>query len=106
MGRKLKYGASSRILQEIISVFSDQGFDVQTLIEPTFDLPERTIFESAGKLTDYEELVGVSPIYILKLRRRLSNHFSSLFTTVNSLQLTGARIALGSDAWLEEVSPN
>jgi cytosine/adenosine deaminase-related metal-dependent hydrolase/ubiquinone/menaquinone biosynthesis C-methylase UbiE len=102
-GVKIEIPARSRVLQEIISVFSNQGFDVQTLIEPTFDLPERTIFESAGKLTDYEELIGVPPIYILKLRRRLSNHFMSLPAKVNSLQLTGAPIALGTDAWLEGV---
>jgi cytosine/adenosine deaminase-related metal-dependent hydrolase/ubiquinone/menaquinone biosynthesis C-methylase UbiE len=102
-GVKIEIPAWPRVLQEIISVFSDQGFDVQTLIEPTLDLPERTIFESSGKLADYEELVGVPPIYILKLRRRLSSHFSSLPAKVHALQLTDAPIALGTDAWLEGV---
>ena len=74
-GVEIEIPTRSRVLQEIISAFQDHGFDIQTLIEPAFDLPERTIFESAGKLADYEDLVGVPAIYILKLQRRMSNSF-------------------------------
>ncbi len=102
-GVEIEIPVRSRVLQEIISTFQDRGFDVQTLIEPSFDLPERATFEAAGKLALYDELIGVSAIYVLKLRRRSSNSLLRLPKTNQSLQLTGARIALGPDAWLEGV---
>lgn len=91
----------SRVLQEIMLAFSDHGFDIQTMLEPTFGQPERTIFESVGKLTGYEELAGVPPIYILKLRKRSSSHSRSGSAKGNVLHLVNAPIALGPDAWLE-----
>jgi cytosine/adenosine deaminase-related metal-dependent hydrolase/ubiquinone/menaquinone biosynthesis C-methylase UbiE len=100
-GVEIEIPVRSRSLQEIVSTFQDQGFDVQTLIEPTFDLPERTIFESAGKLADYENLVGVPAIYILKLLKRKSNSSFLFPHKGHSLQLTGAPIALGPEAWLD-----
>ena len=60
---------SRKALPEIVSIFQNHGFDIQVLIEPTFDLSERTIFELAGKLNDYEDLAGVPAIYILKLQK-------------------------------------
>ena len=100
-GVEIEIPARLRVLQEIISAFQDHGFDVQTLIEPTFDLPERSIFESAGKLADYEDLVGVPAIYILKLQRRMSNSFWPLPQKDHALQLIGAPIALGPETWLD-----
>ena len=100
-GVEIEIPIRSRVLKEIISAFQDHGFDIQTLIEPTFDLPERSIFESAGKLADYENLVGVPAIYILKLQRRMSNSFLPLSQKTHTLQLTGAPIALGPETWLD-----
>ena len=100
-GVEIEIPTRSRVLQEIISAFQDHGFDIQTLIEPAFDLPERTIFESAGKLADYEDLVGVPAIYILKLQRRMSNSFLPLSQKTHTLQLTGAPIAHGPEIWLD-----
>jgi cytosine/adenosine deaminase-related metal-dependent hydrolase/ubiquinone/menaquinone biosynthesis C-methylase UbiE len=100
-GVEIEIPVRPQVLQEIISAFRDHGFDVQTLTEPVFNLPERTIFESAGKLTNYEDLAGVPAIYILKLRRRPSNYFLPLSRKADALQLIGAPIALGPDAWLD-----
>jgi cytosine/adenosine deaminase-related metal-dependent hydrolase/ubiquinone/menaquinone biosynthesis C-methylase UbiE len=100
-GTKIEIPAWSRTLQEIISTFRDWGFDVQTLIEPAFGLPERTIFESAGKLADYDNFTQVPAIYVLKLRRRASSSFLPLLQKARALQLTGGRIARGPDAWQE-----
>jgi cytosine/adenosine deaminase-related metal-dependent hydrolase/ubiquinone/menaquinone biosynthesis C-methylase UbiE len=100
-GVEIEIPTRSRALQEIISAFQDHGFDIQTLIEPTFDLPERTIFELAGKLADYEDLVGVRAIYILKLQRRMSNSFLPLSQKAHTLQLTGAPFAHGPETWLD-----
>ena len=100
-GVEIEIPTRSRVLPEIISTFRDHGFDIQILIEPTFDLSERTIFESAGKLDHYEDLAGVPAIYILKLQRRMPNSFLSRSQKADALQLTGAPIALGPDAWSE-----
>ena len=100
-GVQIEIPARSRGFTEIIAAFDDQQFDVDTLLEPTFGPPERTIFESAGKLVDYEQLIGVPPIYILKVRRRSSSRARSLPKKAQSLQLINAPISLGPDTWLE-----
>jgi len=100
-GVKIEIPTQPRVLKEVISVFRDYGFDVQTLIEPAFDSQERAIFESAGKLADYEDLAGVPAIYILKLQRQSSYRSLSLPKKARTLQLIGAPTALGPDAWLE-----
>jgi cytosine/adenosine deaminase-related metal-dependent hydrolase/ubiquinone/menaquinone biosynthesis C-methylase UbiE len=100
-GAGFEISVRSRSLQEIVSTFQNYGFDVQALTEPPFDLPEQTIFESTGKLADYENLMGIPAIYILKLQRRMSSscHFS--LRRNQALQLTGARFAHGPEAWLD-----
>ncbi len=100
-GVEIEIPTRSRVLPEIVSIFQNHGFDIQVLIEPTFDLSERTIFELAGKLNDYEDLAGVPAIYILKLQRRMPNSFLSRSQKAHAFQLTGAPIALGPDAWSE-----
>jgi cytosine/adenosine deaminase-related metal-dependent hydrolase/ubiquinone/menaquinone biosynthesis C-methylase UbiE len=91
-----------RALEEIISVFQGHGFDVQAVVEPAFDLPEKVLFELADKLADYENLAGVPAIYILKLKKRISSYpRCSHFQKTDTLQLTHAPIARGPDTWTE-----
>jgi len=100
-GMEIEIPTRPRTLQEIVSAFQGRGFDVQTLIEPPFGLPERPLFESAGKRFDYEDLIGVPAIYILKLQRRVPPSTFDLPWKDHALQLIGAPIALGPGAWLE-----
>jgi cytosine/adenosine deaminase-related metal-dependent hydrolase/ubiquinone/menaquinone biosynthesis C-methylase UbiE len=101
-GEKIEIPIRQQTLQEIISVFQNHSLDVQTLIEPAFDLPERGIFESADKLADFESLAGVPAIYILKLRKRVSNS-PILSGRTRALRLAGARIARGPETWQDGV---
>jgi ubiquinone/menaquinone biosynthesis C-methylase UbiE len=71
-GTKIEIAVHLWSLDEIISTFGQHGFDVQTLVEPTFGTPERPIFESAGRLADFEALTGIPAIYILKLQKRMT----------------------------------
>jgi cytosine/adenosine deaminase-related metal-dependent hydrolase/ubiquinone/menaquinone biosynthesis C-methylase UbiE len=98
-GANIQIAAQPRSLHEIISSFGQHGFDVERLIEPPFDTPERAVFESAGKLVDFESLTEVPAIYILKLQKRI--HCSALPATpaAQGLQLTGSHLAFGPATW-------
>ena len=69
-GAKIEIEAHSRTLTEIISIFRESGFEDSVLIEPSFEEPEKTIFDDAGKLAEYEDLTEVPAIYILKLKKK------------------------------------
>ena len=82
-GAKIEIEAHSRTLMEIVSVFRESGFEVSVLIEPSFEEPEKPIFDDAGKLAEYEDLAGVPAIYILKLKKK-SLCSPSLYSTPSS----------------------
>ena len=90
----IEIAAYSRSLHEIISTFRQYGFDVETRVEPSFGVPERRTFESAGKQLDFERLTEVPAIYILKFQKRMRSSAQPAFSAVHGLQLTGARIAV------------
>ncbi|WP_213804249.1 methyltransferase domain-containing protein [Granulicella sp. dw_53] len=100
-GARVEIATYPRSLEEIVSIFEESGFEVQTLLEPSFSGPERTLFEDAGKLEEYEGLVGVAAIYILKLRKRQSQPFTS--SSRSNMQLTNARIGTGASTWKDGV---
>jgi cytosine/adenosine deaminase-related metal-dependent hydrolase/ubiquinone/menaquinone biosynthesis C-methylase UbiE len=100
-GATVDIAVHSRSLEEIIAVFEQNGFEVGVLIEPTFDEPERRVFEDAGKLVEYEELGGVPAIYILKLRKQGLRRLLQFPTQARALQLTNARIGTGPTTWRE-----
>jgi len=87
-------------LDEIVTIFEAEGLRVSTLIEPAFGEPERAIFESAGKLSELNELEMVPAIYILQLQKQvLSSSFSS--SGMSDLELVNARYATGPAMWGE-----
>jgi cytosine/adenosine deaminase-related metal-dependent hydrolase/ubiquinone/menaquinone biosynthesis C-methylase UbiE len=89
----------SRSLPEIITIFERNGFEVGVLVEPTFDEPERRVFEDAGKLAEYEELAGAAAIYILKLQKQRPRMPLQFPTQGRALQLTNARIGTSPTTW-------
>jgi ubiquinone/menaquinone biosynthesis C-methylase UbiE len=94
-GEKFEIEVHSRSLEEIVSVFQGYGFDLTVLIEPPFEAPERSAFEDAGRLADFEELDGVAAIYILKLQKQKPRLPITTARLTSTLQLTNARIASG-----------
>jgi cytosine/adenosine deaminase-related metal-dependent hydrolase/ubiquinone/menaquinone biosynthesis C-methylase UbiE len=93
----------ARMVQEVIACFEASGFEVVSVLEPRFGLPEKSIFQGAGKLTAFHAAEGRPAIYILQLK--LGKQRSSLrglpCNTRSSMALTGARIALGPDEGAE-----
>lgn len=98
-GEKYEIATHTRSLEEIISAFQSYDFELRVLVEPSFETPERPIFEEAGKLTEFEELAGVAAIYVLKLQKRARSLPTTVRCQGNALQLTNARIALGPNMW-------
>jgi cytosine/adenosine deaminase-related metal-dependent hydrolase/ubiquinone/menaquinone biosynthesis C-methylase UbiE len=98
-GEKIEITAHSRSIDEIVSVFRHLGFELRVFNEPSFEMPERSVFESAGKLADYEELSGVPAIYILKLQKRMPSLSNQAPRAISILQLANAPIALSPVAW-------
>jgi cytosine/adenosine deaminase-related metal-dependent hydrolase/ubiquinone/menaquinone biosynthesis C-methylase UbiE len=98
-GEKVDIEAHSRSLAEIIDIFKQNGFERQVLIEPSFEGPEKLVFENAGKLPEYEKLFGVPAIYILTLQKQRS--FASFESSIqpNRLQLTSARRCVDHDSF-------
>ena len=102
-GAKVDIATRFRSLAEIIAIFVQNGFEVRGLIEPSFENPEQSVFERAGKLTQYKELDGVPAIYILKLQKKRSCMPLRSPTPGKLLQLTNARMGIGSDTWIDGV---
>jgi cytosine/adenosine deaminase-related metal-dependent hydrolase/ubiquinone/menaquinone biosynthesis C-methylase UbiE len=89
----------SRMVQEVIACFEASGFEVVSLLQPHFGLPEESLFQSAGKQTDFHAAEGRPAIYILQLKpgkqRRGSRGLRC--STKSNMELLGARMALGPD---------
>ena len=98
-GEKFEIAVRSRSLDEIVSAFQYYGLELRVLTEPSFEEPERPIFEKAGKLTDFEGLAGIAAIYVLKLQRRRRGLPKTAPQSGSTLQLTNARIGSGPTSW-------
>lgn len=101
-GTKVDIGIYSRSLAEIQSAFQQNGFVVETLVEPSFAEPERSIFVNAGKADEFGKLVGTAAIYILKLQMRTPAISLESAKKRTTLQISNARVAVSSDAWNNE----
>ena len=102
--KKIEITAHPRSIDEILSAFQNYGFEVRVFAEPAFEEPERTVFEKAGKLAEYEKLSGVPAIYILKLQKRRLRPLVAVTREIDTLlQLTNASIALGPTTWRDGV---
>jgi cytosine/adenosine deaminase-related metal-dependent hydrolase/ubiquinone/menaquinone biosynthesis C-methylase UbiE len=98
-GEKFELAVHSRSIEEIVSAFRNSGFELRVHIEPSFEEPERPIFEDAGKLTEFEELAGASAIYILKFQKRRPRLPITVPHRSSTLQLTNARVSVGPSTW-------
>jgi cytosine/adenosine deaminase-related metal-dependent hydrolase/ubiquinone/menaquinone biosynthesis C-methylase UbiE len=98
-GEKYEVSDHSRSLDEIVSAFQYYGFELRVLIEPSFEEPERSIFEDAGKLAEFEELAGIAAIYVLKLQKRRRSLPRTDPYRADTLQLTNVHMSLGPAAW-------
>ena len=98
-GAKIETEAHSRTLMEIISIFRENGFEVSVLIEPSFEEPEKLIFDDAGKLAEYEDLARVPAIYILKLQKKCPCSPTLCPTPSTALQLTNVHMSVGPNTW-------
>jgi cytosine/adenosine deaminase-related metal-dependent hydrolase/ubiquinone/menaquinone biosynthesis C-methylase UbiE len=102
-GAKIEIEAHSRTLMEIISIFRGSGFEVSVVIEPSFEEPEKPIFDDAGKLAEYEDLAGIPAIYILKLKKKCPRSPSLFPAPSPALQLTNVQMSVGPNTWRDGV---
>jgi cytosine/adenosine deaminase-related metal-dependent hydrolase/ubiquinone/menaquinone biosynthesis C-methylase UbiE len=89
--------AHSRSIDYISEAFLEQGFQTQALLESCFEAPERPFFEASGKLSEFEKLSDDPAIYVLTLRKLPSAASTPGPGFQQTLQLSGARIAVDSD---------
>ena len=86
-GSHVNLCAALHTLAEIREAFEREGFALSALEEPSFGLPERTSFAQAGKLLEFDNLLCIPAIYLMKLRKR------------TRLQLVGACWSTGPQTW-------
>jgi cytosine/adenosine deaminase-related metal-dependent hydrolase/ubiquinone/menaquinone biosynthesis C-methylase UbiE len=87
-------------LEQITQAFQACGFKVVSLMEPSFSIEERQIFEECGRLDLYESALAFPAIYVLQLRKPPSAprvHKAASYT-LGAIHLTGGRCAVGADA--------
>jgi cytosine/adenosine deaminase-related metal-dependent hydrolase/ubiquinone/menaquinone biosynthesis C-methylase UbiE len=91
--------AIGRPLQAVIDTFQACGFDLVTLIEPSFDSQEKAAFVQSGRLEAFEASANHPAIYILQLRKKsvLNARPHSPADTGESLHISGASYALGPE---------
>ena len=56
-------------LTEIVTIFRRNGLIFDQLVEPSFTTEQQTVFEEAGRLSDFASFAGERAIYLLKLRK-------------------------------------
>lgn len=95
--RPIEIEPYTRSIDDISEAFLEHGFQMQALLEPCFESPERPLFEVSGKLSEFEKLAGDPAIYILTLRKLPPAASTREPGFHQTLQLSGARIAVGSD---------
>jgi cytosine/adenosine deaminase-related metal-dependent hydrolase/ubiquinone/menaquinone biosynthesis C-methylase UbiE len=87
-------------LHQITQAFHARGFKVVSLMEPSFSIEERQIFEECGRLDLYESTRALPAIYVLQLRKppNSARVRTAASHTVGAIHLTGGRCAVGADA--------
>jgi cytosine/adenosine deaminase-related metal-dependent hydrolase/ubiquinone/menaquinone biosynthesis C-methylase UbiE len=87
-------------LQQVTHAFQACGFKLVSLMEPTFSIEERQIFEQCSRLDLYESALTLPAIYVMHLRKPPSSPRPRKATCdpAGPIHLTGARLALGADA--------
>jgi len=90
--------AHSRLLPDIVASFAEYGFNLSSLEEPSFDIPERFIFVQANKLADYEKLGDLPAIYLLGLRKKVAETRATVVVK-EILELSHAPWSIHSQEW-------
>ncbi len=80
-----------RAIKMIVDVMSEKSFRLVGFYEPTFDEPERFIFEKHRRLAVYQQAKGKPPIYILHFKRESS------FKGDSDITICNAKCVLGSE---------
>jgi cytosine/adenosine deaminase-related metal-dependent hydrolase/ubiquinone/menaquinone biosynthesis C-methylase UbiE len=91
---------SNYSLQQIIDTFRSCGFELLTLIEPSFDSCEKTTFQQNGERNSNESFANLPAIYIMQVRKQSANvpRPRSQPEDFDALHISGATYALGPDA--------
>ena len=85
-------------LRDVLTIFTDLGWDTCAAIEAEFGASERAVFEAAGRLGRFLEADGYPAIYILHLRKRAVANREALDREKErdcSPTLVGGRCVLG-----------
>jgi cytosine/adenosine deaminase-related metal-dependent hydrolase/ubiquinone/menaquinone biosynthesis C-methylase UbiE len=99
-GSDIQLQGNGWTLQQITRAFQARGFKLLSLVEPTWSLEERQIFEECDRLDLYQSAATLPAIYVLQLRKPASSPRPRRVTreTPASIRLAGARCALGPEA--------
>jgi cytosine/adenosine deaminase-related metal-dependent hydrolase/ubiquinone/menaquinone biosynthesis C-methylase UbiE len=93
----LKTWSHSR--EELVAVFRKEGFVVELDLEPEFGTPEKSIFETEGKNKEFDRASGEPALLVLGFKPRA--RLTATGGPANTLQITGARVALDSHTAVE-----
>jgi ubiquinone/menaquinone biosynthesis C-methylase UbiE len=87
-------------LHQITQAFDARGFKVVSLMEPSFSIEERQIFEECDRLDLYESARDLPAIYVLQFRKPpgAPRVRKAACYTPGAIHLTGGRCAVGADA--------
>ena len=87
-------------LAQITQAFQACGFKIVSLMEPSFSIEEKQIFEECGRLDLYESALAFPAIYVLRLRKPPSapRVRKAACYAPGEIHLTGGRCAVGADA--------
>ena len=73
-GNSVHLPAKNYLIADLLKAFDQEHFELCNLEEPSFDTPEKIIFEQSSRLPEYDKLSGVPAIYLLKLKKRTADH--------------------------------
>jgi len=78
--------------EDLVHLFRKEGFAVELELGVEFGTPEKSIFEAAGKANEFDRASGEPALLVLGFSPRA--RVTSARGKVNSLRITGARVAL------------
>lgn len=97
---KIRVSTETHSCEQLIECFSRAGFHLTYCLEPGFGPDEREVFEIAGKLPEFEQAVDHPAILMLGFQKPKRSGVEVVEDRYESLGLTGARVALDSDNWI------
>ena len=92
---------NQRTIENLLDIFSANGFELAACLEPPFGKIEREIFEMQGKQVAWDQAAGMPAIYILHLRRMRqsskssrSGHLHSAYCALGPNELIAASVSI------------